>query len=81
MLTCSEANVKRVEEVVRGFGDLSAMNVGNVIYRSKMTQGDPDFEIWFNSKELLTGAHLTSDFEEAFSGALESQLAAEVVTA
>jgi phosphoribosylformylglycinamidine synthase subunit PurL len=81
MLTCSEANLKRVEEVVRGFSDLSAMNVGNVIYRSKMTQGDPDFEIWFNSKELFTGAHLTRDFEEAFSGALESQLAAEVVTA
>jgi phosphoribosylformylglycinamidine synthase subunit PurL len=81
LLTCSEANLKRVEEVVRGFGDLTAVSIGNVIYRSQMTEDDPDFEMWFNNKQLLAGAHLTSEFENAFSGALESQLAAEVVTA
>ena len=80
MLTCSTEATKAITELINSFGDLTALDIGSVLYRSERKADDTDFEIWSNGAELLGDTYLAEELSASYSGILESQLAAEVVT-
>jgi hypothetical protein len=77
IVTCAPENLQKLKEVVDEFGFVFPLELGNTV-SSPDVDGDPDFEIWFDH-EICAVSTKVSDLKPAYSAALESQLAAEVI--
>jgi phosphoribosylformylglycinamidine synthase II len=72
LVTCSPEKFEELKTVVDDYGFVLPLPIGKTI-------GDPKLEIRFGDQAPIISATL-SDLSNAYSGALEAQLAAEVVT-
>jgi phosphoribosylformylglycinamidine synthase len=78
LVTCDPSNVDVLKQVVDEFGFVFPMNLGETIEPSKSVEAD--FEISFPGRGSAVSTTL-SELRAAYATTLESQLAAEVVTA
>jgi phosphoribosylformylglycinamidine synthase len=77
IITCSQHDVTRVKEVVDEFGFVFPLKLGSTVQTNNI-DGDPDFTIFVGGQEVAIEATV-SELREASFGALESQLAEEVM--
>ena len=79
LVTCAQEDVARVKEIVDEYGFVFPLELGLTVHAESVDH-DPDFTIFFAGEPAALETTV-ADLRAAFSQTLESQLAAEVVTA
>jgi phosphoribosylformylglycinamidine synthase len=79
LVTCAQEDVARVKEIVDEFGFVFPLELGLTVTTDSV-DGDADFTIFFSDQPAAIETHV-SQLRAAYAATLESQLAAEVVTA
>jgi hypothetical protein len=78
VITCSVNNQSRVEEVVESFEDLSTAKIGLTAEKEFEIRVFPEIAMEKDGVRIRTSLE---DLYSAYSGALEAQIAEELVTA